>query len=440
MKSSTTNKILALIIAVLLWAYVMAVEKPLMTQVFEDIPIQIENEAVLLSSDLAIAETSELTTSVVLEGQRSDLKKLTAEDISASINVVGYGQGRNLVQVNVTVPDKVSVEEIKTPQVQVTIEQLIARNKPVKVNVMNLGAGTEEGAVEVVPQEIEVSGAKSKVNSVSSVQVTLDASQLAEKGTTVQLGATAVDSEGMPVENVSLSIDEVEVTAKLFRTKEVDLEVNVSGQPGNGMELASSLIPEKITIKGTKSALKDISSIQAKPVDISGITDNTAVMLEPILPEGVEVARSSSDLSATFNLRDIMRKEFTYSSNEIIIESLSSDYTLSIETSTIRVMVSGPQNIMDTLTKSDLVPVLHADGVDISTASLPVSISYDKRLNSVSVQPSSVNVVVEKSSIVTNPGQTGGGNGAGGNGDASGGTQDENPGTGSDNDEGAGGE
>ena len=436
MKSSTTNKILALIIAVLLWAYVMAVEKPLMTQVFEDIPIQIENEAVLRASDLAIAETSELTTSVVLEGQRSDLKKLTAEDISASINVVGYGQGRNLVQVNVTVPDKVSVEEIKTPQVQVTIEQLIARNKPVVVNVMNLEAGTEEGAVEVAPQEIEVSGAKSRVNSVSSVQVTLDASQLSEKGTTVQLGATAVDSEGMPVENVSLSIDEVDVTAKLFRTKEVDLEVKVSGQPGNGMELASRQIPEKITIKGAKSVLKDISSIEAKPVDISGITDNTAVMLEPILPEGVEVDRSSADLSATFNLRDIMRKEFTYSSNEIIIESLSSEYTLSIETPTIRVLVSGPQSIMDTLTKSDLVPTLHAEGVDISTASLPVSISYDKRLNSVSVQPASVNVVVEKSAIVTDPGQNSGGNGnAGGSG-----TQDEDPGTGSDNNESAGGE
>lgn len=404
MKDSTTNKILALIISVLLWAYVMAVEKPPMTQTFEDIPIQIENEAVLTAANLAIAETSELTTTVVLEGQRSDLKKLTLEDISATINVVGYGQGKNLVKVNVKVPDKITIEEVKNPQAQVTIEPLISRNKPVEINVMNLETDTEEGDVEIVPQEIEVSGAKSRVNSVSSVQVTLDASQLTEKAKTVRLGATAVDSEGMPVENVNLSIDDVEVTAKLYRTKSVDLKVSVSGQPGNGMELASKQIPAAVTIKGPKSELKDISSIEAMPVDISGITDNTAVKLVLLLPEGVEVAKASEDLSATFNLRDIVRKEFTYSNNEIIIEGLRSDYSLSIETPSIRVMVSGPQSVMGSLTKSDLVPLINAESADESTLSLKVNINYEKKLNSVAVNPASVTVSVEKVNSVPEPG------------------------------------
>lgn len=417
MKNSTTNKILALIIAGLLWAYVMAVEKPPMTMTFEDVPIQIENEAMLTAANLAIAETSELTTGVVLEGQRSDLKGLTLEDISASINVMGYSQGKYLVQVNVKGPDKVTVEEVKTPKIQVTIEPLIAKSKPVEVSVMNLEEGTEEGAVELAPQEIEVSGARSRVNSVTSVQVTLDASQLTEKAKTVQLSATAVDSDGMPVENVELSIDEVDVTAKLYRTKEVNLEVNVKGSPGNGMELAASSIPTKVTIKGSKSALKEISSIQAKTVDISGITDNTTVKLDLILPEGVEAARVSEDLSASFNLRDIVRKEFTYSSNEITIEGLSSDYTLSIDTPTIRVMVSGPASVMNALVKADLSPVIHAGSADAATTQLAVSINHSKNLNSISISPSVVSVSVEKAAAVptdpnggaTAPGGTTGG-------------------------------
>lgn len=403
MKNSTTNKILALIIAILLWAYVMAVEKPPMTKTIEDIPIQIENEALLIAANMAIAETSELSTGIVLEGQRSDLKKLTVDDISASINVMGYSQGKFLVQVNVKVPDKITVEEVKTPKVQVTIESLVAKSKPVEVSVMNLTEGTEDGAVEIVPQEIEVSGAKSRVNSVASVQVTLDASQLAEKAKTVQLSATAVDGQGMPVDNVRLSAHEVDVTAKLYRTREVDLKVDVIGSPGNGMELAAKSLPTKITIKGPKSELKEINSIEAKPINISGITDNTTIKLEPILPENIEVARVSEDLSASFNLRDIVRKEFTYANNEISIEGLSADYTVSIETPTIRVVVSGPQNIMSSLTKADLAPVVHAGNVDTTTSSLKITVNYNKNLKSISVSPNTVNISVEKAPVTAEP-------------------------------------
>lgn len=398
MKNSTTNKILALILAVLLWAYVIAVEKPLMSVTFEDVPIQIENEATLTAANLAIAETSELTTSVVVEGQRSDLKSFTADDISASINVMGYSQGKYLLQVNAKTSDKVSVKEIRTPKVQVIIEPLLSVSKPVEVSVMNLAEGTEEGSIEITPQEVEVSGAKSRVNSVRAVQVTLDASQLSEKSKTVQLSGTPVDAEGLPVEYVTLSGSDIDVSAKLYRTKEVDLKVQVRGEPGNGLTLSGSTIPSQITIKGSKNDLKDIDSVSAETIDISNITDNTTIKINPILPEGVEVARASQNLTAVFSLRDIVRKEFMYSDNEITIEGLRSDYTLSINTPSIRVVLSGPAGVINPMRKSDLSPVIKAEDVDTSTTQLPIIINHSKSLNSLSVSPSVIDVSVERSS------------------------------------------
>lgn len=395
-KNSATNKILALLVAVFLWAYVMAVEKPLMTVTFENIPIQIENEATLTAAGLAIAETSELTTGVVVEGQRSDFKSFTADNISASINVMGYSQGKYLLQVNVKVSDEVNVKEIRTPKIQVSIEPLLTESKPVEVNVMNLSEGTEEGDMTIAPQEIEVSGARSRVKAVRAVQVTLDASQLAEKGRTVQLSGTAVDAEGLPVDYVTLSGESVDVTAKLYRTKEVDLEVKVQGAPGNGLELSGSTIPTRIVIKGPKNVLKDIDSIEAETIDISGITDNTTIKIRPQLPDETEVARASADLAAVFNLRDIVRKEFTYASDEITIEGLSSDYTLAIDTPSIRVMASGSAGVMSMLKKTDLAPMIRAGEVDASTSQLPVVINHNINLNSLSVSPSVVNVTVER--------------------------------------------
>lgn len=393
MKSSAVNKILSIIIALLLWTYVIVEVNPVEQKTFRDIPVQLLNETALSGAGLAIAGTTEYTVEVTVSGKRMDVTGLSKDDIVATASLFGYGKGKNQIQVEVTAPEGFT-QEWKPSKIQVVIEDLVAASKPIEVNVTNLESGMEEGDLELQPQEIEVSGAKSMVNSVKAVQVTLDAAKLTSRTKSIQLPATAIDADGMPVENVRLSANYVGVSAKLYPVKEVALNVEVTGEPGEGMELASQQIPNKVKIKGPKGVLKDIDSIDAEPVDISGITNNKQIRLTPILPESVELSRENGPLRAEFSLRNLSEREFTYTSNEIRVEGLSSLYVLNIQTPTIKVVATGSKEIMDTITKGAITPIIQAGEVDSATVSLPVTVSYSVSMNSVVVEPEAVDVVV----------------------------------------------
>ena len=297
LKNNTILKILSLLIAIFLWFYVMGEINPTTSQTFENIPVELLNVDTLDQRDLAIQGGANFSVDVVVEGKRADLNSLDKEKIKATADVFGYEEGENYVPVSVQLPDNVSLGQIKTPKIKVILEELVSVYKQISVKFTGkTPSGTEPGNVSVSPTEIEVKGAKSVVNSVKAVQAEVKASEITDDEQSFSAVPVAVDGNHEPVYDVSLSAESVEVQATLFYTKTVPMKVEIKGAVPSSYEMTDLSVPDEISIRGPKSAVEDITSVTADPVNISKVKASTTLKIHPNLPQGVELADESKGI------------------------------------------------------------------------------------------------------------------------------------------------
>ena len=114
-KSEWTLKIFALIIAIVLWSYVMSEVNPMWTEEYRSVKVNVLNQASLERQGLVILEPENLNDidiRVSITGRRSDVIKISADDIIAQVDLSGYGTGEVKVPVYVHVPVGVSLRII----------------------------------------------------------------------------------------------------------------------------------------------------------------------------------------------------------------------------------------------------------------------------------------------------------------------------------------
>jgi YbbR domain-containing protein len=391
----TFTIIISIVIAFFLWIYVIGEVNPTIEQTITNVPVQLLNVESLTARDLAISGDGEYTVDVIVEGKRSDIMKVSEKEIIAEADLFGWSKGENFIPVKVQVPDAFDIIEVKSPKIQVTIENLVALSKPVTVIFKGeMPQGYEEGEVEIKPSEIEVTGAKTDVQTVSQVQVTVDVSELSQDKKNIQAEAMAVNQVGMLIENVKLSSNYVNVSAKLSKLKEVALKVEMIGKPVDGIDIETK-VPDKIYIKGSKNAIKDITSVYAEPVDISEITANDTIPLSLILPDGVEIAKGYEKLQLEVSTIKVDSKVFRYSSDDILIEGLTKGKSVNTDTTSFEVTVSGKKEILSGLTADKLKLYIDVADASIGSMTTKVLVTSTVPLQNISVKPEVINITVK---------------------------------------------
>ena len=157
LRSKKVTIILSFLIAVVVWAYVIAIENPPATRKFEKVPVQLLSLELLAQSDLAILTGMDATVDVVVSGKRADIAKLNQEDLIATANVFGLTRiGPHLVPVVVSPPSSaVSVEEIRAANILIEIDQLVSQHKRVNLSFTgDFEPGMEAGKITMQPEQI----------------------------------------------------------------------------------------------------------------------------------------------------------------------------------------------------------------------------------------------------------------------------------------------
>jgi YbbR domain-containing protein len=245
----------------------------------------------------------------------------------------------------------------------------------------------------IKPEGIEVSGAKSDVEAVTEIQVTLDISDLSEEGETIQSAAIPVNYAGMPVENVRLSANYVDVFAKLYQLKEVALVTEIIGELGEGLG-AELNVPETILIKGSKANLEEVTSVSAEPVDITGITGDGAVTLNVVLPEGIELAQGYQKITLGVSIQETSTIVFEYTTDEILLEGLTKGKSVNTEESSLVVTISGRREIIDSLTKDQLKLYIDVADLEVGEQMVKVMVSYEVALHKIAVEPEEISITL----------------------------------------------
>lgn len=396
LRSKNLTKVLSLLLAIMLWAYVIVVENPPTTERLYNVPVELLNVGTLTQNGFAILEGENATVEVVVSGTRADILKYK-DQVIATANVFGYRSGENYVTVDVIVPNSLTQTEVKPEKILVNIDNLVSVYKPVSISFTGeREPDTEPGSITMQPEQIEVKGPKSLVESVSYVGIEVPYSQLSRLGATVTATAYALDVNGEPVPKVNLSSNTVSVRATLYDTKEVPLNIDITGEVDGIYEMTQLDVPDTIIIRGSSAALADVEYIEAEPIDISGIDDTSELPVIPILPDGIEVANGSYDIHVNIGIKGISNLSFEYDSREIEIDGLGEGLTAYINTPAVTLKATGKETIINSALQEDFALSVDVTDKVEGLYVVPVDVKYDKELNNLEITPQEVNITISE--------------------------------------------
>ncbi|MDD4772962.1 MAG: CdaR family protein [Eubacteriales bacterium] len=278
-------KILAVVIAFIIWYYAMATDSTTFTRTFVAVPVDIINE-----TGFSVISGYDNTVDITVQGKKSEINKLTNEDIAAYADLGSVDTaGRHTVSINVSMPGNVSLTGKSADSISVYMDNTVTKTVPVTVVVVNymIDNGYELGSPTPNIGEIKVEGPDGVLDKIVSAQVSLKLGHITNS-VTVTDTLTPVDAEGNNVTNpyIRMLTTEVEVTVPVYITRNVPLQVGFKYGYFNDETVKITISPRSLLVRGDPKTINSFNQIIITTLDEKKIvTDNISEAI--VLPEGV---------------------------------------------------------------------------------------------------------------------------------------------------------
>lgn len=394
-RNKNVLRLLSVVLALFLWFYVVAVENPYSERKITKIPIQFVNHEELESRGLAIDYSDVQTMDVVISGSRSDVMKVSADEITATVDLTGYEKGKNYANITIKVPSKVELVDQRIQVIPITVEKLQTAKK--KVNIQFTGTAFKEKEAKLFAQDIEqvkVSGAQSQVAKVSKVFADLDVSKLTDNSKKYSLKIYAADAKGKEITGVELSHTKVVVQAGLYSIKAVPLSLDLKGEPGAEYRVSALDAPKTVKIAGFADELEKIDKLVSNPIYLSDLTESKKIPIEITLPEGVELAEQDA-VVLDVKIKGLESKEFAILSSNVSIRGLATGKNATVENATLKVKAYVKDASASSISTDDIALYVDLTGLENGEHKVKVRAEQVDGIGDVSIEPQEVTVKID---------------------------------------------
>lgn len=387
------NKIISLlmaaVISVSLWVYVVTTVTPEDSQWIRNIPVTFANEDGLFSDrNLTLTQGRNATVDLKVYGKRQDLLKLSNSNITITADladVLGPGewQLRYKVEMPETVSDNdISIESRSTYEIDVQVDLLSVKEIPVQAVFQgSVADGYVQDPIELEYDTLEISGPQDQVSQVDHAQVVLERTNLS-KTVSDSLTYTLVDADGNEIasDEIHCSVDKIGVMMTVSLVKELPLTVQfIDGGGATEEHVVSSIEPSTITVKGSAEDLEGMNSLNVGNIDLSTVPTNKAYTgtFNIVLPDNLTNMTGEETAAVTVELKNL--KEKTLRVTNLELANTPSNLKASLGTVSLQIKVRGPSDVMDAVTASSIRAVADLDSIGTSTGqfSVPVDVYVD---------------------------------------------------------------
>lgn len=341
-------KILAVLVAILVWIVVINLENPYSSKTFRNITVNILNEEAIASLDKVYEVQSGGVINVKARARQTVLSKLSASDIVAEADLSSLSL-TNAVAIKLSCPKYENVTlQPDVEMLKITLEDEATAQFKVDVNTVGtLPDGFALGDVIVRPNLIKVSGAQTLVDRISEVRVEVDVSNMTEDFKK-RVEPKVYDANGKLMDDTRLTFSstEVRVSVGINETKEVPVNITTTGDLHTGYHMISvEYEPKQIQITGKEEVLSKITEIPIT-LDVSGRSTDleTELLLSDYLPSGVSVVGDVTSVNVKLTISQQEPQTVKIPLKDIEIRNLDEDLELEykmdsdyIEVSAIRV-------------------------------------------------------------------------------------------------------
>ncbi|MGF1505048.1 MAG: hypothetical protein GYB64_17885 [Chloroflexi bacterium] len=345
-RSNVGELLLALALGLIVWIIAYQEDNPVEERDFNT-PIPLE--VITPNGSLTVTANIPDAVRIRLRAQDNQWGELSSDDFSATLDLSDLPPGTHTVPVIVQEPALTTILEVRPSSVDVLIEEISTRTFAIQPNVVGEpDIGFSASTPQLTPSLAEVTGPTSQVNQVSEVRVTIPLGEEARSDFSGELDPIALDSEGEPVPNVTISPDTVEVTVEIQQEegfREVTVSPPWTGQVAEGYRfLGVQTEPQVVTLQGPQEVLDTINVLLTDPINLTGLTEDQVLRVRLRLPDQVSVAGESDIVTVTVNVAPIIiDDQVVVNAADINVTNLGEDLTANLSVDQVVIIVTGPQ-------------------------------------------------------------------------------------------------
>lgn len=280
-------KVIALLVATVLWFFIMNDQNPSIEGSFT-VPLTIVNAPEGYKITHNVDEIK-----IKVRGPRSLFVAVTDSEFKAYVDLNGIVEGKQSVKVQTVLPAGFELVETLPEALTFNIDKIVQRQVKAEVVVTGLSApGTTVAKITPALSNVMIEGPSALVSQVTRVvgYVSL-AGNNADFDVAIPL--TAVNADGKEVEEVKVIPQTEQVSVSLARGLSKKI---VSIKPIVGSDLAANYVlnsirvdPSKIEIAGEAKLIESLNEIDTEKILLKGVTKATKKDVKLELPPGITV-------------------------------------------------------------------------------------------------------------------------------------------------------
>lgn len=384
-------KILALVIAVALWAGLI-IQDPDITRekTFSGVSVSVTGEETMKRNGYIVVSDLDAALSDVslrVNVPQMQYTNATAAAYNVSVNLSRLSEtGTQEVRITTTNSSTYgTVSEVSPSVIEVEVEEYVSRYR-IPVSIITTGTAPEgyyATTPTLEPMRVTVSGPRSQIDSVVRAEATLDLSQLpAREGTVrtaipfrlVDIDGNEVNSDLVQVTSESVLLDTVTAEQALYPYTTLTLsEVGlVTGQPAEGYEIKGITVsPTTLIGAGRSENLSMLDTVFADSlIDVTGLTESATAQLRLRKPSELQYL-STDTINVAVEIGPVVT-ERTFSDAKVTLTGVASNLRGKLDSTTAGVTLRGEELALKALRANAVTLVCDASGLTAGTWDLPV--------------------------------------------------------------------
>lgn len=389
LKNNLGLKLLAFLIAFLLWLVVVNIDDPIVSKTYSNITVTVEHAEILTEKQKTYQIVDDTqTVNVTVSAKRRVLSKIKQEDIVVTADVKElYLDSQIPLEVKINGYEGLYEDAVTTPRnLQVQIEDNVSKTFNITpIAVGEVRDGYVLGKLNSQPESLTINGPESQVKKISKVTAEVDVSGLSDN-TTLEATLVIYDDDGEVIDQSRLGNNlgnfGVNVEVVLYKTKLVPITVDVSHVSlADGYSISAvKLTPEEIEVAGPKNTMNEFEMVQIPASefygkDVSGKTDFT-VDVTNYLPTGIQLADDhANNIVVTVLVEKDGTKNYELPVGSIAVKNLDENLRLTYQqTDDLEVHVKGSSDVLSELNINKLASIDLEEYKEAGTYTVPVKI------------------------------------------------------------------
>ena len=357
-------KILCLLIAFIIWFYVMQVDSPEHRETFYSVNVTLTNTSVLEDAGgLSVYSGYGATVDVTVIGKKSTINKMKADDFSVVADVSKITEaGMHSVPIDVILPSGLSLDSTSQNAIQVYVDEKSSQVVEIRAKITSIMIGSQLEVGEPRPRHetVVVTGPKSALEEIDYAVINLSLGSVSAS-MTASGQLSLIGKNGEPIDNPYLRLARTDVTVDIpvYTTKTLPVVAKYKYGYFNDTNVRVTTEPSEITLRGDPAILDAMTELVITTLDEKRITGDVTQKIRLSLDGGVTAV--DGDEYVTVSVSHIGIHTATFYVTDIDVKGNSgADYE--ILNDAIRVNVRGTLADLALLKPTDFTAIVDLSG------------------------------------------------------------------------------